>query len=388
MEWFRARGKVFKRDEEGNAIQCVNVIQNIDRLKKSEYNLNMTIDQLKSSEAHLKKAEKIGLMGSWEKNPVTNELIWSDELYRIYGFEPQAVKMTTELYLNSVVHPDDREKLLKNLTDLYEKRTAKPCEYRVFANNVEKILLSQPEIERDEMGEIIRYRGVVRDITSEKIAEKKLINFKLSQQKDTLRAIMLAQEQERDRIGEALHNGVSQTLYAIQIRLANMEIADKSTRSKLSEISSIVKDAIDETRLISFELVPAVLKDFGLEVALKTLLHRLSGVNIKFNLSIIGLSKRLPEDIEFSAYRIVQELLNNVMKHSGASESSIEIVSAKKGTSIIVSDNGHGFNEKVAIPMHKGIGLNNVRNRVKLLDGSIRIISSSEGTSVRIKIPS
>jgi len=347
----------------------------------------MTIEQLKSSEAHLKEAEKIGLMGSWEKSVDTGELIWSDEMYRIFGFKPQSVKMTTENYVNTVVHPDDREKLLNNLNNLYEKHIAKPCEYRVIANKVEKILISQPEIEKDEAGNILKFRGIVRDITTEKIAEKKLINLKLSQQKDTLRAIMLAQEQERDRIGEALHNGVSQTLYAIQIRLANMDIMEKETKTKMVEISSIVKDAIDETRLISFELVPAVLKDFGLEVALKTLLHRLSGVNIKFNLSIHGLNKRLAEDIEFSVYRVVQELLNNVMKHSGATETSIEIKSAKKVLSMTVIDNGHGFNEKQSIPMHKGIGLHNVRNRVKLLDGTIKITSSEKGTVVKIKLP-
>jgi PAS domain S-box-containing protein len=386
-EWFRARGKVFKRDAEGNAIQCVNVIQNIDRLKKSEYNLNMTIEQLKSSETHLKEAEKIGLMGSWEKNPSSNELIWSDELYRIFGFKPQSATITTDMYLNSTVHSEDRVKVAANLNDLYEKHIARPCEYRIIADKTEKILLSQPVIERNEAGDIIKFRGVVRDITSEKIAEKKLINLKLSQQKETLRAIMLAQEQERDRIGEALHNGVSQTLYAIQIRLANMEIADKAIREKLVELSSIVKDAIDETRLISFELVPAVLKDFGLEVALKTLLHRLSGVNIKFNLSIIGLKDRLAEDIEFSVYRIVQELLNNVMKHSKAKEAWIEIVSAKKGTSIIVADNGHGFNEKESVSMSKGIGLNNVRNRIKLMDGTFKITTSEKGTTVKIKFP-
>jgi two-component system CheB/CheR fusion protein len=366
----------------------VNVIQNVNRLKESENMLKNSIEQLEVSGANLKEAEKIGKMGSWEKDIKSGDLNWSDELYRMYGLRPQSVKMTSEYYVNLIVHPDDRWKVVEGLEALYKKNIAKPQEYRIITPDGEKVVLSQAMIEKDEEGNVTKVRGIVRDVTQERIAENNLINLRLSQQKEILNAIMLAQEQERERIGEALHNGVAQMLYGIQILLTNIESQDSLVRKRLNELLGITKEAIEETRLISFELMPPVLKDYGITVALKTLLQRINTGRPKIDLMIKNLNRRLPENIEFALYRIIQELINNILKHSHATEATIEISLTRMYLNVTVTDNGKGFNQKEVIEMKNGIGLVNIKNRIELLDGELKIRSSSgKGTAVSIRLP-
>jgi PAS domain S-box-containing protein len=243
----------------------------------------------------------------------------------------------------------------------------------------------------------IRWRAVkfeaglfvsIENITARVKAEKELIDTKLQKQKDVLNAIILTQEQERERIGEALHNGVAQLLYAIQTRLQLLQTNDVQDQKYISEIMNIVGDAINDTRQISFELVPAVLKDFGIEVALRTLLHRIIKTTLRIEMRLKGIEKHLPENLEFAVYRIVQELVNNILKHSKATGASIDISRKRKNLILTITDNGIGLKEPAVSDLEKGIGLQTVRNRVRLLGGKIKIHSvPGAGTSVSITLP-
>lgn len=225
------------------------------------------------------------------------------------------------------------------------------------------------------------------NITARKNTEKEVIELKLIQQKEILNAIIMTQEQERERIGEALHNGVAQLLYGIQLRSELLKPTDQATKKVVQEIRSIVAEAIHDTRGISFELVPGVLKDHGVKVALKSLIQKVvtDKIQIQFNYNI---KQKLSDKIEFPIYRIMQELLNNILKHAHATKAEMEISCIQNVISISVQDNGCGFNEKEIRGMHKGIGLQSIENRVKLLQGTLKIKSDSgKGTNILINIP-
>jgi signal transduction histidine kinase len=216
-----------------------------------------------------------------------------------------------------------------------------------------------------------------------KEAEEEMMRLKLEQQREVLNAILITQEKERERIGEGLHNGIGQLLYAISMKIDSIEV-NETNKNILAETSKILNDAIRDVRSLSFQLIPSVLKDFGLPATLGEMINRLSSVKHKISLEIEGLEKRLSEETEFSVYRIIQELLNNCIKHSEATEIVIKLKSLQESVLIEVSDNGKGFVPE-QINIQKGMGLQSVSNRVKLLQAKMEISSyPGEGTSVKI----
>jgi signal transduction histidine kinase len=226
--------------------------------------------------------------------------------------------------------------------------------------------------------------AIARDITVLKNAENKVIQMKLAQQKEVLNVIIMAQEQERKRIGEELHDGVAQLLYGLHTRIQTIQTPETA---KLNEIQHILKNAINDTRRVSFALVPSVLKDYGLEIGLKSLFQRIVPENIKLQIQITGLKERLQETLEFNCYRIVQELVTNIFKHSEATQGMVNIDLKNKKLHLRIEDNGKGFDPQKLNPMSMGIGLQSIKNRVELLKGKIKISSSKKGTVVKIILP-
>jgi PAS domain S-box-containing protein len=338
-----------------------------------------------SQQTLLREAEKIGRMGSWEKNLENGELFWSDELFRIYGIEPQSVKMTTNLYVNNFVHPSDRKKVSAHVKRIYDELVEDPLEYRIITPDGEKVVLSQPQIKKNTDRKMIR--GIVRDITKEKKASQQVVKLRLEQQRAILNTILITQEAERERIGEGLHNGIGQILYAAKMKQEMIHVTGEKNQSVLKEANKILEEAISETRNLSFQLVPTVLKDYGLEVAITSMIRRFQTKDLEIQVEITGLHERLAQELEFGLYRVSQELLNNVVRHAEASRALIHINVNQKEIFFEVTDNGIGFDPAEIGDLHKGIGLQSIYNRAKLLGAKVSVSSSpGKGTSVSLKI--
>lgn len=131
-------------------------------------------EKLQKSETLLREAEKISGIGSWERNLTTHELVWSDELYRIYGYEPGAVKPDTDFFINHVVHPDDIHIGLQLIERTY-RQDAAPAVFRIRRPDGEvKVVRAQPSMSIDDDGKTQYVRGVVKDITDELAMNDKL----------------------------------------------------------------------------------------------------------------------------------------------------------------------------------------------------------------------
>lgn len=356
--------------------------------KHNEQELSNLNSMLSVQNKLFEQAEQVANTGSWIWNLDTNVVHYSDNCYRIYGMEPQSHAPGWEAF-NKYVHKDDFERLSNLIKKMSVNEQPSSTEYRIITTNgdlryirANNKLYITPEGERTMIGNI-------QDITEPKMAEQELIQLKLSQQSEILNAVLLAQEFERERIGEGLHNGVAQLLYAVKIKNELLKVADPgNTQKLLKEIDSVLSDAIKETRNISFELVPTALKDFGLEHALTALFQKIAkpGLQISFNAS--ALNDRLSENIEIGIYRIIQELVNNIIKHSRATKANVKINNEGGTILVVVRDNGEGFNQKQVSQEQKGIGLQNIKNRAKLLNAKLKIDSSpSKGTRVSIDIP-
>ncbi|GAA4365626.1 hypothetical protein GCM10023185_36060 [Hymenobacter saemangeumensis] len=234
-----------------------------------------------------------------------------------------------------------------------------------------------------QSGEVTGILAIIRDVTERNRLAEEATRLRLRQQQEVLSAILETQETERKRIAEALHNGLGQVLYATKLSLEG-----KGSARPPAESLKLLNEAIRTTRTISFELTPGILQDFGLRIALEELVKRISPRHLPINLHLQGLEPALPAPVEIAVYRIVQELLNNVLKHAQATEVEVHVVRENKLLEVSVEDNGQGFdaNMLASAPL-EGIGLAGIRNRVALLGGTLQVQSQpGRGTIVSIEV--
>ncbi|MCD6062750.1 MAG: domain S-box protein [Flavipsychrobacter sp.] len=168
--WFRARGKVFKRDAAGKPTHCLSVIHNITDRKHAEADL-------RKHEALLTEAERIASMGSWVRDVKTNELLWSEGLYRLYGLEPSNVPPSSEYFLQHIVHPDDRDIAAKYIDSLWKANT-EAVEYRILRpDGEERWVCVKAQMEFGKDGSLAFIRGISSDVTAQKRADQELRNL-------------------------------------------------------------------------------------------------------------------------------------------------------------------------------------------------------------------
>ena len=221
-------------------------------------------------------------------------------------------------------------------------------------------------------GSITGVLMMFRDVTERNRMTEEATQLRLRQQQDLLSAILTTQESERKRIAEALHNGLGQLLYAAKLSVEGRGGAAASPKATLE----LLHEAIQTTRTISFELTPGILEDFGLRTALEELSKRITPAGMTVNLHLSNLESRLRPQVEIAVYRIVQELLNNAMKHAHATEVVVHVAHENGRVEVSVEDNGTGFDPHALtdLPL-AGMGLAGVRNRVALLGGQLQIDS-------------
>ena len=201
-------------------------------------------------------------------------------------------------------------------------------------------------------------------------------------------ALYDGQEFERHRISRELHDGLAQELIAIKMTLENL-ISKKEifNNQKITELKSQVNHAIDELRKISTDLAPSGILEFGFEIAIKNLCNQIQkNTGIQIDFSWFGNFEHIKQRTKIYLYRIVQEALNNAIKHSEASQIQIQLTETAENLVLIIEDNGKGFNYNTN-DLGLGKGLFNMRERSILLDGTFDVESYPEkGTTIRVKV--
>jgi signal transduction histidine kinase len=208
-------------------------------------------------------------------------------------------------------------------------------------------------------------------------------------QRDALRRVVEAQEEERRRLARELHDETGQALASILLGLKTLEEASDVTelRERVAALRSRVVETLQDVRRLAVELRPAALDDFGLEPALERLASGFAEqTGLKVELESRLHDERLPQEVETVLYRIVQEALTNVVKHADAGRVSIVVTRRSGSVGAIVEDDGRGFDSEQ--DANGGIGLIGMRERVALLDGSLTIESGNgKGTTLVVEVP-
>ncbi|HUA67931.1 MAG TPA: sensor histidine kinase, partial [Candidatus Saccharimonadales bacterium] len=208
------------------------------------------------------------------------------------------------------------------------------------------------------------------------------------------RQILQSQENERRRIASNLHDSLGQNLLVIknQTRLAMQPADELVLRQRLNEISGVVSRSLDEVRQITHDLRPYQLDRLGLTQAIRAIVNSVSeNSQILFASHIDNIDGLFDKESEIHVYRIVQEGINNIIKHSGANEAAVVIKRSLGGVSLSIRDNGHGFDNYPpdASNSHEhGFGLSGMRERVQILNGRLIIDSRvGQGVNLTFEIP-
>lgn len=205
------------------------------------------------------------------------------------------------------------------------------------------------------------------------------------------RAVWRVQEEERRRLARELHDGIGQTLVGLRHRLLRIQediAKDSAAAGKLAEALDLAADALNDTRELSRLLRPPVLDDLGLEAALQWLYRTLKGTGLEITLDLRLDNRRLDAELETLVFRVVQEALTNVIKHSGADTAAVLLSDDGEQLKLVVSDAGCGFDTAALGEGRSGVGLRGIRDRIELFGGGMELKSvPGEGTTLSLQIP-
>lgn len=357
------------------------------------FNPFLLAEESGSRNVELKKSEERFRMFVNASSDMVYEMSadWS-HMYQLKGKEFLAdTEEITDDWMQRYIPIKEQPRVLKAIKEAIDNKATFELEHEVVAADGSIGWTCSRAIPfLNQQGEIIEWFGTAKDLTAMKEAERKIRFMEVCQQQEIVRVTLNAQEEERRRVSESLHNGLGQLLYAVKLSINYLSFnmatdTPEEFNTAKNYTYGLLNESIEACRTLSHELMPTILAEFGLKVALSDLCDQ-RNKNIIYNchVELDGIS--LDKFMEIAVFRIVQELVFNVIKHAQATLLSIEVVIENDHVVMKVEDNGQGFPiEKV---QDKGIGLSSIRVKTALLNGSFQLSSlPGQGTSIEVKIP-
>ncbi len=227
------------------------------------------------------------------------------------------------------------------------------------------------------------------NLKTEEINRVKIKELEKSLRLESANAMLKGQEIERNRIAKDLHDSVGALLSSIKLHFETIKghISNTKGSQVYEKTNQLIDEACFEVRNISHDMMPGSLIRFGLIPALQDYTSKLkSDKKLAVDIINYGIPEKLDDSVSLNAYRIVQELLNNVIKHSGAREVLVQLTVKGNQLNIMVEDDGQGFDPELA--KEKGMGLKNIISRVNYLNGEIHFDSEEgKGSNIMIDFP-
>jgi PAS domain S-box-containing protein len=286
------------------------------------------------------------------------------------------------------IHPDDRERVA-GMYDHIVKQGSFAAEFRILRPDGSiRWIWDRGFPIHDETGRVNRIVGIAMDITTRKQAEESL--RRLSAQ------LLRAQDSERRRIARELHDSLGQRLAALAMNLSWLENSSIASEPKahtiLQESRELVQQNVQEIRTLSYLLHPPLLEELGLSSTVTWYVQGFverSGIQV--DLAIPPDLGRLPRSVELALFRVVQEGLTNVQRHSGSASASVRFTRKNANIVVQVADRGHGMPQPSLADVPRasrlGVGITGMKERVRELGGTLEIRSGGSGTTLEASIP-
>ncbi|MFZ0276363.1 MAG: PAS domain-containing protein [Candidatus Sulfotelmatobacter sp.] len=325
----------------------------------------------------------------------------SDRFYDFTGSPPASANGFGWL---DYVHPEDKDKAMTDWMRCVESGANYEAEYRLRSRDgTYRWFRARALPIREDDGKIVKWYGTCSDIQDSKLLEKSIRDNALELEKmvdrrtDELRRLstrlMTMQDQERRRLARDLHDGLGQELAVAKMVLDKMMLkkSDQPVQEEWTQASSIVDRAIQQVRTMSHLLHPPLLDEVGLLSALSWYVEGLtkrSGIEISLEVQPRDFP-RLSADVETAVFRIVQEALTNVFRHSEASKVWITMAQKEENIVVAVRDDGKGVDKRITElqPDSVGVGIGGMKQRAREFGGELRLTNAHPGTLVELTIP-
>jgi PAS domain S-box-containing protein len=324
----------------------------------------------------------------WEWNLQAKEFYWIDGGHkRVFGY-PIENSLIPQSFWESLLHREDKAGvLLRVYKKINEGGTEWEDEYRFKKADGDYAHVHDRGHIVYERGKASRMIGATQDITKRVLLENKLTQERVAKQRELTSAVLTAQEHERADIGKELHDNLNQILAVAKLYLQMAQGNSKKRDLYLEKTSGLIVNVIEEIRRISKHLVIPGTHIISLFDNIKNLLNDVTRINpIKIEFHKDGVDEKgMDEKLQRNIFRIVQEQVNNILKHSKATHAAINFSKGENEITLLISDNGEGcdiLNEK------KGVGIINITSRAELYRGNVTVISEpGKGYQLKVILP-
>ena len=360
------------------------LVMNLRRRRRAE-------QALSESEARLSLAAASANAGMWSLSADTRQVWATDKIRELFGFSPHV-----ELHFEDVlrmIHPEDRERVHQAVQQAMQSGEDVVIEFRVLrADGSFSWIASRGRLQPTMAGKPGRMMGVSNDISDRKQIEE----TSRRQEQDLSKLagrIINAQEEELRRLSRELHDDLTQRLAALSLDAALIEKQLNPSHSQavkdLKDLRSNLSEVAEEVHDLSRQLHPSILDDLGLVKAVQAecdAFTKKTGIGLSFTPH--DFPDSVPQQLALCLYRVIQEGLQNIAKHSRAKAASITLQGLSEGIRLSIEDKGIGFDPQ-EVRKKAGIGLSSMRERVRLLNGAISFkLEPGQGTAIEVFIPS
>jgi PAS domain S-box-containing protein len=392
-------------DGHGNVEKVAGCTRDISERKKTE---EMLRDAKRRLEATLYTSD----IATWVWDAENDRMVADENMARLFSVTKEvAAGAPLSAYLQAI-HPEDLQAVKASV----EETLATPgkfyeCDYRLIQSDGSiRWVIARGRVERDASGKPLKFPGVLMDITQIKQIQENFrqlsetLEAKVHQRTQELQShsqqlrvlssrLLSIQDNERRHIARELHDSVGQTIVALAMSVESISQDDNATvhPESLQRSRDLVQDLSKEIRTMSYLLHPPLLDETGLSGALHWYIQGMterSGLQITLQVSEnLG---RFRDEIELAMFRIIQECLTNIHRHSGAKTASVELVDEGADLALKIQDDGKGIPaEKLeAIRLQgSGVGMTGMRERVRHLGGGMHIDSNDGGTMIAVRLP-
>ena len=344
-------------------------------------------EELRKSNERFFYVSKITSDAIWDIDLGTKQIYRSETFYELSGYSHEEIKPDMDWWFDKV-HPKDRERVRNKVQEYIQKGNERWEDEYLFlcADGKYKFLLDSGTI-LYRQGKPVRILGAIRDLTEKKKLEQQLMQEQEQKHKAVSQAGISAQEAERSEISRELHDNVNQLLMSAKLFMNSAKNDPTNAVEHIEKATTYQLMAVEEIRKLSKALNTSLVKVIGLSRSIDDIIINMKAfqqIETKFQYDQ-KLDKILSDDQKLMIFRILQEQTNNIIKYANAKNVTISLGQENNNIYLSIADDGKGFDTSV---QSKGIGFNNIYNRVDAFGGEVDLISSpGHGCSLQIIFP-
>ncbi|AXY75228.1 PAS domain S-box protein [Paraflavitalea soli] len=344
----------------------------------------------KQQEEILERYQLLGMATNdavWDYNIVTKQCYTNRTLQEMFGYTADELQDNYHWWTNNL-HPEDKDRVLDTIDNKLDRGgTVWQDEYRFRCKNGDyKSIFDRGFIMRNKAGQPYRLIGAMQDITEQRLLQDTLFEAQARHKDELAQSVLQTEEAERKKLGEELHDNINQLLGVVKLYIQHALVNPKMREELLQKSAHYITQTIEEIRNLSRSLLPPALNEQSLLDSLYQLIEDIRHAKeIEFKVQHEGFDEtRIPDNKRLVIYRIIQEQLNNALKHSEAQTVVIDLAHRGPHVQLTIQDNGIGFDPEQVKP---GMGLNNIRNRIEVFNGEMEIRSApGNGCTLEVRI--